>query len=366
MDSITQAALGAAVGALVLGRKLGRPAIGWGALVGSLPDLDSLLVPFLDTAWDLRVHRGFTHSLLCLLLVSVGLAKPFALRWKRQKVTPFHAGVFVFLVWSTHILIDCFTTYGTQVMWPFSSRPVSLDNLFIIDPLFTLPLLVAVIWGLRIDAKRWKKGQGIRMTAVCVAVSSCYVGLSFWAKHYVSRQMADDFERRGLSSVRMRDSPAPFSILLWRGVVEREDEFWVTYRSVLDGSETFHWTIFPKQNEVLEKWRDTPEVASVLRFSKEWCLARETRRGVWLMDMRFGEYREWDDRGLELRPVFAWEYQADGRGDPLKSRMKADRDMKGMMARMWARIWGEMEDWSAKPRLIGNPAVSQEYLPTVN
>ena len=81
--------------------------------------------------------------------------------------------------------------------------------------------------------------------------------------------------------------------------------------------------------------------------------------------MRFGEYREWDDRGLELRPVFAWEYQVDGRGDPLKSRMKKDRDMGGMMSRMWGRIWGEREEWSGKPRLIGNPAVSQEYLPTV-
>ncbi|MGB1129399.1 MAG: hypothetical protein ACPG4K_05070, partial [Haloferula sp.] len=47
-------------------------------------------------------------------------------------------------------------------------------------------------------------------------------------------------------------------------------------------------------------------------------------------------------------------------------KMKAERDMGGMMRRMWGRIWGERDDWSAKPRLIGNPAVSQEYLPTVN
>jgi inner membrane protein len=237
VDSITQAALGATVGAVVLGRRIGRPAIGWGALLGTVPDLDSLLVPFLDTAWDLRVHRGFTHSVLALLLASFGLAKPFAHRWKRQKVTPLLAGWFVFLVWSTHILIDCFTTYGTQVMWPFSMYPVSFDNLFIVDPLFTLPLIVALVWGLRIDAKRWKKGEGVKMTAVCLAISSCYVGLSFWAKYSVSSRMLSDFERRGITSVRMRDSPAPFSILLWRGVIEREDEFWVCYRSIFDGDE---------------------------------------------------------------------------------------------------------------------------------
>ena len=116
----------------------------------------------------------------------------------------------------------------------------------------------------------------------------------------------------------------------------------------------------------LDKWQDAFEVQSVLRFSDGWCLSRETRRGVWMVDMRFGEYREWDDRGLELRPIFAWEYQADGRGDPLKSRMKEERDMGEMMSRMWGRIWGDREEWSGRPRLIGNPAVSQEYLPTVN
>jgi len=366
VDSITQAALGAVVGALVLGKKIGRPAIGWGALVGTLPDLDSLLVPFLDTSWDLRVHRGFTHSILCLLLVTFGLAKPFALRWKRQKVTPVRAGSFVFLVWSTHVLIDCFTSYGTQVFWPFSSKPASLDNLFIIDPLFTIPLLVAVVWGLRIELKRWKKGEGIKMTAVCLAISTVYVGLSFWAKYAVSSSMVADLERRGISWDRKMESPAPFSILLWRGLIEREEEFWVGYRSLFDGDEPMSWMIFPKQQEVVEKWRETREVKSVLRFSKEWCLARETRRGVWLVDMRFGEYREWDDRGLELRPTFAWEYQVDGRGDPLKSRIKDERDMSEMLRRMWGRILGETEEWSGRPRLIGNPSVSQEYLPTVH
>ena len=365
MDSITQAALGAAVGALVLGPKIGRPAIGWGALLGTIPDLDSLLVPFLDTAWDLRVHRGFTHSILCLLIVTFGLAKPFALRWKRQKVTPVRAGWFVFLVWSTHVLIDCFTTYGTQIFWPFSGRPVSTDNLFIIDPLFTIPLLVAVILGLRIELKRWKKREGIKMTAICLAISCVYVGLSFWAKHSVSTAITRDLERRGIDWSRKMEAPAPFSILLWRAVIEREGEFWVGYRSLLDGDTSIRWTIFPKQPEVLSKWRETSEVESVLRFSKEWCLARETRRGVWLVDMRFGEYREWDDRGLELRPIFAWEYQVDGRGDPLKSRIKEERDMGEMMKRMWGRIWGELDEWSGRPRLIGNPSVSQEYLPTL-
>ena len=362
MDSITQAALGATVGALVLGKQLGRPAIGWGALFGTLPDLDALLLPFLDTVWDLRIHRGFSHSLILIVALSWLLAKPLAKHWKRQKVTARRAGWFVFLALSTHVLIDCFTVYGTQVMWPFSMHPVSFDNLFIVDPLFTLPLLVAGVRGLFIEAKRWKKGEGMKMTAVCLAISCAYVGLSFWAKSTVSHRASADLEGRGLSWERKIESPAPFSILLWRIVVERKGELWVGYRSLFDGEQPIQWTIFPKGEAALDAWSDHREVATVRWFSKDWCLGRQREGAIWLVDLRFGEYREWDDRGLELRPVFAWDYRLETRGDPMKKTVKEDRDVGAMMRRLWRRIWGDQEAWEDRPRLIGDPGKPQEYL----
>ncbi|MFC7336765.1 metal-dependent hydrolase [Haloferula chungangensis] len=369
MDLITQAALGAVVGELVLGKKLGRSAIGWGALFGVLPDSDAILAPFLDTAWDLRIHRGLSHSLLLTLILTFALAKPLAKRWKKQKVTPQRAGCFVFLVWSTHVLIDCFTVYGTQVLWPFPGDSVSFDNLFIIDPLFTVPLLVAVIWGLFIKAPQWKKGLGVRMAAICLGISCVYVGLSFGAKSAVSSAVKQDLVRRGVTYERKMEAPAPFGILLWRCLIERDGEIWMSYRSLLDGDEPLVWTIFPRHEEVLDQWCENPDawqVREVRRFSKDWCIARQTRKGVWLVDLRFGEYREWDKRGLELRPLgFAWEFQIDGRGDPLKKADREMKEMKPMLGRMWGRIWGFQDEWSDRPRLIGNPAVPQEYLGTV-
>lgn len=365
MDSITQAALGAVCGELVLGRKLGRPAIAWGALFGTLPDLDALLLPFLDTMWDLRLHRGFTHSLLLTLALPWLLARPLARRWKRQKVTPLQAGGFVLLAWSTHVLIDCFTIYGTQVWWPFALRPVSLDNLFIIDPLFTLPLLVAVVWGLCYDKKAWKKGRGLKVAAWCLSVSAVYVGLSFAAKHKVSRVFGADLARRGVAVERRLEAPAPFSILLWRGLVEREDEIWIAYASLFDEGGAVEWTIVPKGGDTLAQWSEIPEVAEIRRFSQDWCLARPTAKGVWLVDLRFGELREWDRRGLALRPLFAWEYQVDGRGDPLKTTGRERGEADEMLRRLGRRALGDREGWSEPPRLIGNPALPQEYLGSV-
>ena len=63
MDSISQLTLGAAVGEVVLGRKVGNKAILWGAIGGTIPDLDVLSAAFMDTIDQLIIHRGFSHSI---------------------------------------------------------------------------------------------------------------------------------------------------------------------------------------------------------------------------------------------------------------------------------------------------------------
>lgn len=362
VDSLTQAVLGSAMGALVLGRKLGRRALGWGLLFGTLPDLDAVLLPFFDTRWDLRIHRGPSHSLLLIVLAAVFLAKPLACYWKKEKVTAGQAGAFVFLVLATHVGIDVFTVYGTQVLWPFSGHPLSTDNMFIIDPVFTLPLLVVAVWGCFLDAGKWKKGRGLKVTAVGVAVSCLYAGLTFWVRAEMKGDFEADLARRGVRWERTMVAPTPMGSLLWRAVVERDGEFWVGYRSILDDSAEVAWTIYPKEPGTLEAWTRRPEVAEVRRFSKDWCLARQTSEGVWLVDLRFGEWRSWDGKGTALRPIFAWELREETRDDPMKPTRPKRADAGAATKRMWQRVVAEEAVWDDRPRLIGNPARSSEYL----
>ncbi|WP_367874757.1 metal-dependent hydrolase [Luteolibacter sp. Populi] len=369
MDSITQAALGAVMGELVLGRQIGRRAITWGALFGTLPDLDVILVPLLDTARELRWHRGISHSILFMVLISWLLAKPLARRWKKDKVTPQRAALFVFLAWSTHVLIDVFTVYGTRVFDPFSGYPVSFDNLFIIDPIFTIPLLVAVIIGLFVKPKDWKKGKGLRSAWWCLGISTLYVGLSFWAKHSVSRAVEADLARRGVTWQRRMEAPSAFNIVLWRALVERQGEIWIGYRSVFDPAGLpVRWVIVPKGEAAMERYAEEREVKTVKEFSKGWWIAREAPGGAWLADLRFGEGRTWDERGVALRPSFAWTFEAEAPRDRLHMKRPDSRGGGEMLSRMFRRACGEAEaldaasDGNMMPRLIGNPGVLQEYL----
>ena len=141
MDSITQAALGGALGGAVLGHRFGRAAVVAGALLGTLPDMD-VLIDYGDAVANFSQHRGFSHSLLVLVPLAVVLAALLS-RWQRS-VSFRRWLTFTGAILITHPLLDAFTTYGTQLLWPLGP-PVAWHTIFIIDPLYTLPLLVAVI-----------------------------------------------------------------------------------------------------------------------------------------------------------------------------------------------------------------------------
>lgn len=76
MDSLTQIALGAAVAEVTLGKKIGNKSILWGAVAGTIPDLDVLSNAFIDPLDALAFHRGFSHSFVFAFLAAAGLG-PF-------------------------------------------------------------------------------------------------------------------------------------------------------------------------------------------------------------------------------------------------------------------------------------------------
>lgn len=147
MDSITQAVLGASIQGALLGRWQGRRALLYGAMLGTLPDLD-VIIDYGDAVADMTYHRGFSHSLFVLSALALALT----LLIRKLRPDPGYSARRLFLtlwlVLITHPLLDAFTSYGTQLLWPLQTPPVAWSSVFIIDPLYTLPLLVAVIVGL--------------------------------------------------------------------------------------------------------------------------------------------------------------------------------------------------------------------------
>ena len=159
MDSLSQLVLGAAVGEALLGKKLGNRAILWGAIGGTIPDLDVLSGLFLSELGELTFHRGISHSLLFSVLFALLLGWLIHRFNKTTSlVTRKEWQIMLFFAFFTHVILDCFTVYGTQVFAPFSSYRVSWGSIAVVDPLYTIPLLLSlVITGFIIRTKRTRR-----------------------------------------------------------------------------------------------------------------------------------------------------------------------------------------------------------------
>ncbi|MEM1157539.1 MAG: metal-dependent hydrolase [Verrucomicrobiota bacterium] len=332
MDSITQATLGAAVAEAGLGKSLGRKAALWGLLLGTLPDLDILVYPLLDPAAQLSWHRGLSHSLLAMLVIS-----PLC-GWLLHKIhktkAPIRSSSWTcFWIFFTHVLIDCFTVYGTQVFEPFSSMRVGFNNFFIIDPLFTLPILFGVLLAVILHRHPlWR----FRANALGLAISCVYVAWSFSAKSIITIRFSAELERQGIEVTRQMTHPTAFNTLLWRSLSESAEGYWVGYASLLDKSPDVTFEFIPRKTALIAPLKDTRSVERLLWFSEGFYMAAEQGGKLTFSDLRFGEFRLPDGT---ITTFFTWILEPAGQNIHIR-QVRADRP-EGALKKIWDRMLGK-------------------------
>lgn len=284
MDTVTQVVLGAAVGEAVLGHKVGRKAAFWGALCGTLPDLD-VLIPFGGPVADFTYHRSFSHSLLVM-----ALATPIIV-WLIQKLHPAEARyrkgwyALVYLALATHALLDSCTIYGTQMFWPLSDYPVTWGSVFIIDPLFSLPLTVGLIAVLLL---KHPPGRGHVINSVALAFSIVYLVWGFSAKHYAQRVAERSLAMQGLEYRDMVALAAPFNTLLWRIVAMQDESYLVGWYSLLDPDDKVRFTSYPSETRWLRGLEDHWPVQRLRWFTKGFYRVSRDGEDIVMTDLRMG------------------------------------------------------------------------------
>ena len=265
MDSLTHVVLGAAIGTAVLGRKVGPKAALWGAACATLPDLD-VLIPYGDPVRDFTFHRAASHSLFWLTLAAPLLAWGIA-RLLRQAGGTFREWwLLTWLALITHPLLDAFTVYGTQLLLPFSDHPVGLGSVFIIDPLFTVPLAVGLVAAMRLRTRAPASAR--RWNAVGLALASLYLGWSVFAQSQAQAAIERTLAATPLAGAPALATPAPFNTLLWRVVVMDTDGYREGYYSLFDDSGTVRLEHHPSDNALLEPLRGDWTVQRLAWFTK--------------------------------------------------------------------------------------------------
>lgn len=222
MDSLTQAVLGAALQGAVLGRIQGRRSLLYGAALGTLPDLD-VLIRYADPVSQMTYHRGFSHSLFVLTALAAVLAWLVSAvarrRWpdKGYRLTRLFLAFWLVLV--THPILDAFTVYGTQLFWPLSLTPQSWAAVFIIDPVYTLPLLGAVLYA----AFKGMAGKAVAVLGVALAFSTAYLGYGLAGRMAAEQRFALALDQQGVVVTHVRAVPIAFNSLVWRVLAKTPD-----------------------------------------------------------------------------------------------------------------------------------------------
>ena len=219
MDSVTQIALGATVAAVCVPKEHRRKAAIMGAALGTLPDLD-VLIDYGNAVSNFTLHRGFSHSLFVLIPFAALLwtiARQFSSSVQARPKAWFWA---ILLPLATHPLLDAHTAYGTQLFWPLDVTPTMWSTLFIIDPLYTLPLFIAtlIVW----IAPKAKLTSGFLKWGLIL--SSVYLGWSWVAKYQVSLQVTQSLNADH-KSLKVFTTPTPFNTIFWRIVVVDDDKY---------------------------------------------------------------------------------------------------------------------------------------------
>ncbi|MGH1405102.1 MAG: metal-dependent hydrolase [Rhodomicrobiaceae bacterium] len=286
MDSVSQFVLGSTVAAVLLGPKLGLRAVALGGVVATLPDLDSFL-PFDNALDSVTYHRGFSHSLFVQTAVSPFIAAFANFIFKNERISYSFMLLTVWLCLITHSLLDSLTTYGTQIFWPLDvGSPIAFPSVFIIDPIYTLTLLIGVIGFLFLIRKKQASAQ--KLVQVCLALSSFYLFLGMSAHLYVKSKAS---EHPQLVGKRIHVQPTPFNILYWQVLAVDDRKFYTAATSVLSGCSDLDLKSYPRLTQLPDHFAKQELPQSVKRF--EWFTNgfytyQNSDQGLKISDLRIG------------------------------------------------------------------------------
>ena len=399
MDSLTQIVLGAAVGEVALGKKVGNRAMLWGAIGGTIPDLDIILGPFISEVDALAIHRGFSHSISFAIIgaflfgglvyqlykspyykwialtawsllfgsIAVGIVTAgirnenywppiigaslllgFVFKWLRRRYSDgsgmsieasYHDWrVLFFWALLTHPLLDCFTMYGTQLFAPFSDYRVAFSTISVADPAYTAPFLICLI--IASFFKRGSKAR-IRWNWAGIIISSLYLTFTCFNKMHINNVFERQLAEQEIQYDRCISGPSILNNILWSATIENDSVYYQGQYSMFDTS-PIQFNPINKNHDLIDGNQDDRTIRILKWFSKDFynIITRKDGR-LQFNDLRYGTFR--GQGGGENDYIFRFiiEKQADNSYEMQASDGgPPPGEEKEMMSSLWNRIKG--------------------------
>lgn len=333
MDSLSQIVLGGALAAAIAPAAHRRAALLAGAALGTLPDLDGIPLALLfdDPVMRMTLHRSVSHSLFVLPWVAMLIWWLYKRRGGRVAESPVRWFWAIQLALVTHPVLDAFTVYGTQLWWPMNVPPTMWSSVFIIDPLYTLWLLIACIVA-------WRARERIVAQRVLVAglvLSTAYLGWSLIAKTMVDRAADEALAEIGLQDAPRFSVPMPFNTLLWRVVAMTPNGYVETERSLVADRGEMRFRAQTSDVDALHVVADYKAVVRLRWFNHGFMKAQERDGTLILSDLRMG-----------FEPDYIFNFAVAQRNSPTWREIPPQQlqwpwSAAGRLREVWNRAWKE-------------------------
>ena len=330
MDSFTQIALGIAIAEVCAGKKLKNKTVLYGAVLGTIPDLDVVVGLLLNPVDAILLHRGISHSLFLFLFLSPILGWIIS-KIEKDKINFVQATNMAFWCLFTHVLLDLFTSWGTQILWPLDYR-FALKTIFVIDPLYTIPLVISLIMVWKTKDIILRKKYIIRG----LLISSSYLLLSCFIKVYALNQFEKALTKQRIHYSEIIVKPTAFNLILWNANVATFDNYLLGNYSIFD-TQPISFTAYRK-NKILEsQLNGNSDFDKLKKASEGWYIISQKNQSFYFNDLRFGLLN--DD---SKNPQFAFSYQFIRKKEGLKAVEvpKSKRDGKRLLQKIVARMKG--------------------------
>ncbi|MCH2196553.1 metal-dependent hydrolase [Kordia sp.] len=344
MDSLTQVVLGAACGEAAMGKKIGNKALLFGALGGTIPDLDVFIGNWLygNKIDAFLFHRGFMHSILFSILAAFllgWLVHKMYDRGKRNGTTTRKEWTWLFfLSIFTHPLLDCFTGYGTQLFLPFMDYRVAFSNISVADPAYTLPFLICLIVLMFFKRRNPKRKFWLKLG---LGISSVYMLFTIVNKFYINSVFEKSMAEQGIEYKRYNTEASILNNILWYGIAETETDYHVAYYSLFDTKDVFtDWKTIPKNHDLISK--SNSDLASLAWFSNYYYNLEKQEDGTYTYsDLRYPSI----DTGNGNSAVFSFTIYEDGNrlnmNTMRRPRFDNDTTIWDVLKIFWERVKGK-------------------------
>jgi inner membrane protein len=339
MDSLTHIVLGAAIGEALLGKKIGRKAMLWGALADTIPDFDVFGSSCFTDAQQLMVHRGITHSFFFILIMSPILGWLFNKWLKKLDVSWKSWTTLFFIGMLTHVLLDSLTSYGTGWFEPFSSYRVSFNTIFVADIFYTLPFLICVLAALIVKNGSPKRATWNKMG---LWISCLYLVFTMVNKVYIQSVFKNALTEKNISTADFVTTPTPLNNFLWTSYAVDKTGYWFGYYSLFDKTKNIHFYHVNKKEELLIPYQQEESIKILKQFSKNYYVMSQHDSDVYFNDIRFGQMGGWNQPDSAF--VFSFKLNKNANNSAALSRTKFKSSFGEAFSSLINRIKGNQHE----------------------